>query len=147
VGLWSEPSRKTQLILEFAVCTANVTILIQPRVGSPWRFFWKGRIGDPVTSLLIALELWYKARVAEDSTTTDSHERFYLPELDVLRFFAFLAVFGWHLAWGVGYHFQTKTGTDFFATHQTADRLLRSGEWGVDLFFALSAYLLTELLL
>ena len=54
-------------------------------------------------------------------------QRFYLPELDSLRFFAFLSVFVAH---------NTKPG---FVHHFTGH--------GVDLFFALSAYLLTELML
>ena len=69
----------------------------------------------------------------------------YHPELDVLRFFAFLGVFMHH------------------ALPRDADRYIRNGlspavaEWlltakeagafGLDLFFALSAYLITELLL
>jgi peptidoglycan/LPS O-acetylase OafA/YrhL len=52
--------------------------------------------------------------------------RFYLPELDGLRFFAFLAVFIAH----------SGPGTTLF----------QMGTFGVDLFFCLSAYLITELL-
>lgn len=52
--------------------------------------------------------------------------RFYLPELDSLRFFAFVAVFICH------------AGPDV--------TLFQMGTFGVDLFFALSAYLITELL-
>jgi len=66
------------------------------------------------------------------SVPSDAHVRFYRPELDILRFGAFVLVFlhhalphsGWMLA-GVA----------------------RAGALGVDLFFALSAYLITELLL
>jgi len=57
-------------------------------------------------------------------------DRFYLPELDALRFFAFLAVFCCH-SW------------DF--THGT-NQLADIGTFGVDLFFTLSAFLITELL-
>ncbi len=70
---------------------------------------------------------------------------FYRPELDVLRFFAFLAVFVTHA-------FVYRT--DFLLRHHLpvwlADSLPRifvGGVYGVDLFFALSAYLITELLL
>ena len=59
-------------------------------------------------------------------------ERFYLPELDALRFFAFLSVFISHLPIVYG------RGQPFWS------HLLGHG---VDLFFALSAYLLTELML
>jgi peptidoglycan/LPS O-acetylase OafA/YrhL len=62
-------------------------------------------------------------------------QTFYLPELDTLHFFAFLAVFLCHYA---------------LAGHPVG--LLISGMTqvsghGIDLFFALSAYLLTELML
>jgi peptidoglycan/LPS O-acetylase OafA/YrhL len=53
--------------------------------------------------------------------------RFYLPELDTLRFFAFLSVFLGH-AFPGGW-------------------LSRTAGFGVDLFFALSAYLISEILL
>ena len=59
------------------------------------------------------------------------YERFYIPELDVLRFFAFLAVFIMHVCAGLG-------ATSIF---------LSMGRFGVDLFFTLSAFLITELLL
>jgi peptidoglycan/LPS O-acetylase OafA/YrhL len=55
---------------------------------------------------------------------------FYLPELDGLRFFAFLSVFACH-AW------DTTHGRNAFAD---------IGTFGVDLFFTLSAFLITELL-
>jgi len=61
----------------------------------------------------------------------DRVERFYLPELDALRFFAFLAVFTCH-AWDI------RNGPNCLAD---------MGTFGVDLFFTLSAYLITELLL
>jgi peptidoglycan/LPS O-acetylase OafA/YrhL len=64
---------------------------------------------------------------------------FYRPELDALRFFAFLAVYLNHtvlLDPGHGAHWKRLLG-GFGA----------SGAFGVDLFFALSAYLITELLL
>jgi peptidoglycan/LPS O-acetylase OafA/YrhL len=60
-------------------------------------------------------------------------QRFYLPQLDGLRFFAFLAVFAEHaVVIGLG-----KNG----------GWLARVGSYGVDLFFVLSAFLITELLL
>ena len=70
---------------------------------------------------------------------------FYRPELDVLRFGAFLLVFIHHgfpltateyLSWGV---------PGIIAALLAAGA--RAGALGVDLFFALSAYLITELLL
>jgi len=64
-------------------------------------------------------------------------ERFYLPELDVLRFFAFFAVFLCHVA---------PQGPVFYQTG-VLGRMGASGAFGVDLFFTLSGYLLTSLLL
>ena len=71
--------------------------------------------------------------------------RFYRPELDVLRFFAFFSVFFYHIA---------MFPAAFFAKHHLPASLgvfensvAEAGAFGVDLFFALSAYLITELLL
>jgi peptidoglycan/LPS O-acetylase OafA/YrhL len=58
-------------------------------------------------------------------------ERFYRPELDALRFFAFFCVF---LAHGL-------------PSHEPYSLLALSGGFGLCLFFLLSAYLITELLL
>jgi peptidoglycan/LPS O-acetylase OafA/YrhL len=70
-------------------------------------------------------------------------ERFYRPELDCLRFFAFFAVFIFHTM---------SPDPAYWATrHVPCSALLASavsaGRFGVDLFFLLSAYLITELLL
>jgi peptidoglycan/LPS O-acetylase OafA/YrhL len=79
------------------------------------------------------------------SSVAEGRGSFYRPELDVLRFGAFLAVFLHHgfplasaeyAAWGV-----PRTLASLFAA------AARAGALGVDLFFALSAYLITELLL
>jgi peptidoglycan/LPS O-acetylase OafA/YrhL len=61
-------------------------------------------------------------------------ERFYLPQLDVLRFFAFFAIFIHH--W---FQFYDEPGV--------LGVIGRAGAFGVDLFFALSGYLITRLLL
>jgi peptidoglycan/LPS O-acetylase OafA/YrhL len=59
-----------------------------------------------------------------------SGERFYRPELDALRLFAFLSVFFWH----------ALPGESRGAFHEV-------GAYGLCLFFLLSSYLITELLL
>src|ERR1700728_4851929 len=75
---------------------------------------------------------------------TRRRESFYRPELDVLRFFAFFAVFL--------YHFSRPT--ELYVQHGVprvvaalGNGLMQGGVFGVDLFFVLSAYLITELLL
>jgi peptidoglycan/LPS O-acetylase OafA/YrhL len=62
---------------------------------------------------------------------TATNVRFYRPELDVLRFFAFLLVFLYH---------GLDVSTGIF------DSLRIAGAFGVCLFFLLSSYLITELL-
>lgn len=68
--------------------------------------------------------------------------RFYRPELDSLRFFAFLGVFVFHA--------MPRT-VSFYALPRIAASAIcgavTAGAFGVDLFFALSAYLITTLLL
>ncbi len=70
--------------------------------------------------------------------------RFYRPELDGLRFFAFLLVFFQH------FPEPSSLVPDWFpfatALKWMAIRLNNYGWFGVDLFFVLSGYLLTELL-
>lgn len=74
-----------------------------------------------------------------------SGKTFYHPELDVLRFVAFLAVFMHHAlprdARLYTSNGLSSTATEFLLTAKEA------GAFGLDLFFALSAYLITELLL
>ncbi len=79
------------------------------------------------------------------TSATESKGRFYRPELDALRFFAFFGVFVFHAF----PHYQS-----FYSANAVAPWLnsvliptVISGAYGVDLFFALSAYLITGLLL
>src|SRR5438552_17688903 len=70
---------------------------------------------------------------------------FYRPELDVLRFGAFLLVFIHH-----GFPLTAAEYAGWGVPGVVAALLAsgaRAGALGVDLFFALSAYLITELLL
>jgi peptidoglycan/LPS O-acetylase OafA/YrhL len=78
-----------------------------------------------------------------DAASASTAQRFYRPELDCLRFFAFFAVF---------VHHTFAHETDYYAArHIPFGAFLasaaRAGSFGVDLFFLLSAYLITELLL
>src|SRR5262245_23683503 len=69
---------------------------------------------------------------------------FYRPELDVLRFFAFLAVFAHH-----SLPHTLESYLELGLSPATASWLVAavtSGAFGVDVFFVLSAYLITELL-
>jgi peptidoglycan/LPS O-acetylase OafA/YrhL len=72
-------------------------------------------------------------------------ERFYHPELDVLRFFAFFLVF---------LHHSLPHETSFYTNMGTSPILAsilagigNTGAFGVNLFFVLSSYLITELLI
>ncbi|MVZ98060.1 acyltransferase [Sphingorhabdus sp. IMCC26285] len=64
--------------------------------------------------------------------------RYYRPELDALRFFAFLLTFFWHR--------MAHTGADP-TNDMWAWRLGTMGAFGLPIFFLLSAFLITELLL
>jgi len=71
--------------------------------------------------------------------------RFYHPELDALRFFAFLMVF-LHHALPHQAEFWAKLGVSA-SLGAVLSGIGASGAFGVSLFFVLSAYLITELLL
>src|SRR5712692_9155373 len=75
----------------------------------------------------------------QPESETTGNSRFYLPELDGLRFFAFLSVFLSHVA------LFTNGGRE--AKPAIIEICGLMGRFGVDLFFALSAYLLTALMI
>jgi peptidoglycan/LPS O-acetylase OafA/YrhL len=79
------------------------------------------------------------------NTQVQPRHVFYHPELDVLRFLAFLAVFFHHaLPRDVALYRNNGFPAAVAAWLVTAKQ---AGAYGVDLFFVLSAYLITELLL
>jgi len=85
------------------------------------------------------------AAQAGSNSKQDTH-RFYRPELDTLRFFAFLGVFVFHViphdaASYLTHHVLPASVVPFICA------VSASGAFGVDLFFALSAYLITTLLI
>jgi peptidoglycan/LPS O-acetylase OafA/YrhL len=75
---------------------------------------------------------------------TEGQQRFFKPELDVLRFLAFLAVFLHHSLPNAKEGW-SRTWPDRFS--EWAAAAMTAGAFGVDLFFLLSAYLITTLLL
>jgi peptidoglycan/LPS O-acetylase OafA/YrhL len=84
-----------------------------------------------------------EVRVLESARTSTA--RFYHPELDILRFFAFLMVFCHH-AFPHDPAFWTRLGVPDFLARIVAG-LGATGAFGVSVFFVLSSYLITELLL
>jgi peptidoglycan/LPS O-acetylase OafA/YrhL len=71
-------------------------------------------------------------------------ERYYRPELDVLRFFAFLSVYLYHILPSV--ELANHAGWSRSAAWLAANFKV-AGSFGVCLFFVLSSFLITELLL
>jgi peptidoglycan/LPS O-acetylase OafA/YrhL len=85
------------------------------------------------------------SEISVQETARTSTARFYHPELDILRFFAFLIVF-FHHAFPHYPAFWTKLGLPLFLARVLAG-IGATGAFGVSLFFVLSSYLITELLL
>jgi peptidoglycan/LPS O-acetylase OafA/YrhL len=71
--------------------------------------------------------------------------RVYIPQLDGLRFFAFLAVFVTHAS-RAAEEIPPDGGLSWYHAEWWGRSALISGSFGVDLFFLLSAYLITWLL-
>jgi peptidoglycan/LPS O-acetylase OafA/YrhL len=85
------------------------------------------------------------ASISRVSLPTRKTGIFYRPELDCLRFFAFLAVFVCHALPGNINEYLSKGVPRVIASLAAATS--SAGAFGVDLFFLLSAYLITSLLL
>jgi len=85
------------------------------------------------------------ATLPSSGATRAQAARFYRPELDALRFFAFLGVFIFHAAPHT-MDFYTAAGLPSWLGKLLIS-IFGAGAYGVDLFFALSAYLITSLLL
>jgi peptidoglycan/LPS O-acetylase OafA/YrhL len=82
--------------------------------------------------------------LVSSSGARTSIKRFYHPELDVLRFFAFLLVFVHHHFPATPARYDTYLAS---ALAKVVSSVATAGAFGVDVFFALSSYLITELLL
>ncbi|HET8782265.1 MAG TPA: acyltransferase family protein, partial [Pyrinomonadaceae bacterium] len=89
----------------------------------------------------------YPTRFFKHSSRTnlDAKRTFYHPELDVLRFVAFLAVFMHHALPRDARLYLSNGFSPVAAEWLLAAK--EAGAFGLDLFFALSSYLITELLL
>lgn len=87
----------------------------------------------------------WRETLATDAPARLNGRRFYHPELDILRFFAFFLVF-LHHALPHDPSFWTRYGVPS-GIAQVVAGIGSLGAFGVDVFFALSAYLITELLL
>jgi peptidoglycan/LPS O-acetylase OafA/YrhL len=85
----------------------------------------------------------YKSSMSPDISVKSHFSRFYRPELDIMRFFAFLMVFFSHV-WP---HKATVIVNRLGVPTKLTLALIDSGAFGVFVFFMLSSYLITELLL
>jgi peptidoglycan/LPS O-acetylase OafA/YrhL len=84
-----------------------------------------------------------RLRLVEEPDRSSNEPVFYLPQLDALRFFAFLCVFLLHTLPAI----DVENHPGWWRTAALVGSTMeRSGENGVELFFLLSSYLITELL-
>jgi len=83
------------------------------------------------------------ANAPENAASEVAAQRLYIPELDALRFFAFFCVFLYHFT-DLDLFYRTSLWSWPPGLGRSA---AAAGSLGVDLFFTLSAYLITTLLL
>ena len=76
--------------------------------------------------------------------STKGKKVFYHPELDALRFFAFLQVFYYHIG---NQFFKEDSVSAYHGWKSAVVACFKTGILGVDLFFCLSSFLITSLLL
>jgi peptidoglycan/LPS O-acetylase OafA/YrhL len=86
-----------------------------------------------------------QSRTEASEVVSKARSSFYRPELDVVRFFAFLAVFVYHTVYDHAKPLGSAQVPAWISEAQIS--IGRGGAYGVDLFFVLSAYLITELLI
>src|SRR4051794_34870353 len=105
---------------------------------------WKGRKRHHT-------RIWFNLKFVSSPVLPSTQENprhagrgFYRPELDILRFFAFFCVFVAHL--GSAYQLAWSPAAKTKSYH-TIMLVLESGGFGMCIFFLLSAYLITELLI
>src|SRR5580698_3877878 len=84
-------------------------------------------------------------KILEVTTTAAKPKGFYRPELDILRFFAFFAVYLTHSLPHLRADYVRLHLSNLAAELMAA--IAAGGRFGVTLFFLLSAYLITSLLL
>jgi peptidoglycan/LPS O-acetylase OafA/YrhL len=115
---------------------------LAPRCGDAWRSVGRRpACSDWADAVFITLALPARFPQMEPDRPPAA---FYHPELDTLRFFAFLMVFALHAL---------PTRVDYYAAFMPPELArwaaagITAGAFGVDLFFALSSYLITELLI
>jgi peptidoglycan/LPS O-acetylase OafA/YrhL len=94
------------------------------------------------SSIAVPLESAHNRSPAQFRGIKIAASRFYRPELDVLRFCAFLAVFFHHALPGFELDHHVGNAVVFLRLETSVKE---AGGFGVCLFFLLSAYLITEL--
>jgi peptidoglycan/LPS O-acetylase OafA/YrhL len=108
---------------------------------------WEGRadfLGSPCADALIMTS---RAPAVTLARSRAERRSFYRPELDSLRFFAFFGVFICHVFPHDPAFYHLRVPAFPHALVSVICAIAGAGAFGVDLFFALSAYLITTLLM